>query len=147
MMGMALDFVLSPLWPKDTLDRADLERVANCRDSIYVLADSTIEKHGEDKHSFLVSDLIASAEIAGFGHSCFYSNRHFQDLADTDLSNRQGRCSFTAYLESFLEQHHRVSQSGMRAIHEFLFPVLAKLDARFQAGDGAPLLGCIVFRR
>jgi SAM-dependent methyltransferase len=146
MMGIALDIVLSPLWPKDTLERIDLERITRCRDSIYILADSTIEKHGEDKHSFLITELFAAADAAGFGKCCFYSNGHFHDLVDTDLSDRQGHCSFTAYLDSFLEQHHRVSSSGMQTLREFLFPLLQRIDARFRAGDGVPLFGCMVFR-
>jgi SAM-dependent methyltransferase len=147
MMGMALDIVLSSLWPKDALDPTDLERVTRCRDSIYLLADSTVVKQGEDKHSFLITELIAGADAADFGKSHFYSNRHFYDLADSDLSIAQGHCSFTEYLDSFLEQHHRVSPAGMRSLREFLFPVLLKIDARFRAGDGVPLFGCIAFRR
>jgi SAM-dependent methyltransferase len=147
MMGLALDIVVSPLWPKDALEHTDLERITRCRDSIYLLADSTIEKHGEDKHSFLITELIAGADAAGFSKSYFYSNGHFHDLADSDLSNPQGRCSFTAYLDSFLEQHHRVSPTGMRSVREFLFPLLTRIDARFRAGDGVPLFGCMVFRR
>jgi SAM-dependent methyltransferase len=147
MMGMALDIVLSPLWPKDALEPTDLGRITRCRDSIYLLADSTVEKQGEDKHSFLITELIAGADAAGFSRSHFYSNGHFHDLADSDLSNAQGHCSFTAYLDSFLEQHHRVSPTGMRSLREFLFPLLLRIDARFRAGDGVPLFGCMVFRR
>ena len=147
MMGMALDLVLSPLWPKDSLDRLDLERITRCRDSIYLLANSTIEKQGEDKHSFLITELIASADAAGFAKSSFYSNGHFHDLANTDLSKHRGRCSFTAYLHSFLEQHHLVSAYGMRTLSESLFPLLQRIDARFREGDGVPLFGCMVFRR
>jgi SAM-dependent methyltransferase len=148
MMGMALDIVLSPLWPKDALEHTDLEHITRCRDSIYILADSTIEKHGEDKHSFLISELLAGADAAGFAKSYFYSNGHFHDLADSDLSSRQqGHCSFIEYLDSFLEQHHRVSPTGMRALRKILFPLLLRIDARFRAGDGVPLFSCMVFRR
>jgi SAM-dependent methyltransferase len=147
MMGFALDVVLSPLWPKDTMEGVDVERIGRCRDSIYLLADSTIEKHGEDKHSFLLTELFAVADAAGFGHTCFYSNRHFHDLADTDLSRPHGDCSFIAYLDSFLEQHHGVSDSGMRTLRQSFFPILQRIDARFRAGDGVPLFGCVVFRR
>jgi len=147
MMGMALDIVLSPLWPKDALEPTDLERITRCRDSIYLLADSTVVKQGEDKHSFLITELIAGADAAGFSKSHFYSNGHFHDLADSDLSNAQGHCSFTAYLDSFLEQHHRVSPTGMRSLRELLFPLLLRIDARFRAGDGVPLFGCMVFCR
>jgi SAM-dependent methyltransferase len=147
MMAMALDVVLSPLWPPTLLERADLERIARCRDSIYTLADSTIEKVGEDKHSFLVTELIAGADAAGFAATAFYSNVHFSDLADKDLSQRQFICSFLGYLDSFLEMHHRVSPGGMQALRHHLFPVLQRLDARFRSGDGAALLGCMVFRR
>jgi SAM-dependent methyltransferase len=147
MMGLALDIVLSPLWPIAALDRTDLDRITRCRDSIYLLADSTIEKQGEDKHSFLITELIAGADAAGFGKNSFYSNRHFYDLADSDLSNAHGHCSFIGYLDSFLEQHHRVSPTGMRSLRESLFPLLLRIDARFRAGDGVPLFGCMVFRR
>ncbi len=147
MMGLALDLVLSPLWPTEALDSMDQERITRCRDSIYFLADSTIEKHGEDKHSFLITELIAGADTAGFGKSYFYSNGHFHDLADSDLSRHQGRCSFIEYLDSFLEQHHRVSAAGMQSLRECLFPLLLRIDARFRAGDGVPLFGCMIFRR
>ena len=147
MMGLALDIVLSPFWPKDLLDSADLQRVARCRDSIYLLADSTVEKRGEDKHSFLITELIAGADAAGFARTSFYSNRHFHDLADADLSDHRGTCSFVDYMDSFLEAHHRVSSSGMTKLRELLFPMLQRIDARFRAGDGVPLLGCVVFRR
>jgi Lysine methyltransferase len=105
------------------------------------------EDHGEDKHSFLITELIAGADAAGFGKSYFYSNKHFYDLADSDLSSAQGHCSFIGYLDSFLEHHHRVSPTGMRSLREFLFPLLLRMDARFRAGDGVPLFGCMVFRR
>jgi 2-polyprenyl-3-methyl-5-hydroxy-6-metoxy-1,4-benzoquinol methylase len=147
MMGMALDVVLSPLLPKGSLELADLERITRCRDSIYLLADSTVAKHGEDKHSFLITELIAGADKAGFSKSAFYSNGHFHDLADSDLSNPPRHCSFIAYLDSFLEQHHRVSSAGMESLREFFFPLLLRLDARFRAGDGVPLFGCMAFRR
>jgi ubiquinone/menaquinone biosynthesis C-methylase UbiE len=147
MMGLALDIVLSPLWPKDTLSPTDIECITRCRDSIYFLADSTIEKHGEDKHSFLITELIAGADAAGFVQTCFYSNAHFHDLADTDLSIHRGNCSFIGYLESFLAQHHRVSPAGIEILRGTLFPVLQRTDARFRAGDGVPLFGCVVFRR
>lgn len=53
MMGMALDVVLSPLWPAaHTLVQEDLRRIRMCRDSIYYLSNSNIFKEGEDKHSF-----------------------------------------------------------------------------------------------
>jgi SAM-dependent methyltransferase len=147
MMGMALDVVLSPLLPKDALEIADLERIARCRDSIYLLANSAVVKHGEDKHSFLITELIAGADAAGFSKSHFYSNGHFHDLADSDLSNPPRHCSFIAYLDSFLEQHHRVSSAGMESLRELFFPLLLRLDARFRAGDGVPLFGCMAFRR
>ena len=147
MMAMVLDIVLSPLWPKGLLDQADIERIRRCRDSIYFLADSTIEKEGEDKHSFLVTDLIAGADEAGFVGTAFYSNVHFSDLINQDLSRRQSACSFVDYLDSFLEMHHRVSQPGMQILRQELFPILHRLDSRFRAGDGAALLGCMVFRR
>jgi SAM-dependent methyltransferase len=148
MMGMALDVALSPLWPKDAaLSDDDVMRLQNCRDSIYFLADSHTVKVGEDKHSFLASELAAAADEAGFFRSVFYSNFHFQDLADSDLSKRQGCASFIGYLDSFLEQHHRVSSDGLAKLRTHLFPALKRIDATFIAGDGAPLLGCMVFCR
>jgi len=147
MMAMALDVVLSPLWPQDLLHKADIDRIAGCRDSIYFLADSTIQKEGEDKHSFLVTELMAGGDAARFANMAFYSNVHFSDLMGRDLANRQAACSFVEYFDSFLEMHHRVSSQGMQALREHLFPLLQRIDARFRAGDGAALLGCMVFRR
>ena len=148
MMGMALDVALSPLWPEAAaLDPADTQKLLRCRDSIYFLANSHIVKCGEDKHSFLVHELAAAADTAGFERSIFYANAHFQDLADTDLSQRQGACSFVAYLDSFLEHHHLVSADGMTKLRRHLFPILQHLDRSYIGGDGAPLFGCMVFRR
>ncbi len=146
MMAMVLDVALSPLWPKEAaLTGPDMQRLQNCRDSIYHLADSHIVKTGEDKHSFLASELATAADEAGFARSVFYSNYHFQDLADSDLSRRQGTASFVGYLDSFLEHHHRISADGLGKLRTHLFPTLQRIDATFIAGDGAPLLGCMVF--
>ncbi len=148
MMGLALDVVLSPLWPESAaLSQADNDRLDRCRNSIYFLANSHIAKVGEDKHSFLVSELGTAAGAAGFAASVFYANAHFSDLADTDLSLARGACSFVAYMDSFLEAHHRISADGMAKLRAHLFPVLGKLDRAFIDGDGAPLFGCMVFRR
>ncbi len=148
MMGLALDVVLSPLWPAAAaLSHEDHDRIDRCRDSIYFLANSHIAKVGEDKHSFLVSELATAASTVGFTGSVFYANAHFADLADTDLSLRHGACSIVGYMDSFLEMHHRVSLDGMEKLRTHLFPVLAKLDRAFVDGDGAPLFGCMVFCR
>jgi SAM-dependent methyltransferase len=147
IMGMALDVVLSPLWPKGLLTDADIERITRCRDTIYYMADSTMEKDGEDKHLFLLSDLVAGANAARFDATCFYGNRHFQDLADCDLTKAQSSCSIADYLGSFLEMHHRVTPEGMQAIRQHLFPLLQRIDTRYRAGDGPPLFGCMIFRR
>jgi ubiquinone/menaquinone biosynthesis C-methylase UbiE len=148
MMAMALDVALSELWPKDAmLSSEDAQRLQNCRDSIYFLADTRTVKVGEDKHSFLANELATAADEAGFVRSVFYSNFHFQDLADADLSRRQGTASFVGYLDSFLEQHHRVSADGLAKLRTHLFPALNRIDATFIAGDGAPLLGCMAFCR
>jgi ubiquinone/menaquinone biosynthesis C-methylase UbiE len=145
MMGMVLDFVLSPLWPKNLkLEQADIERICRCRDSIYYLANTSIVKMGEDKHSFLPNELAEGAHDAGFRRSFFYSNLHFQDIADTDPGCRRGRVSFLDYLDSFLEHHHRVSAAGMSRLRESLFPVFERLDQIFRVGDGAALLGSLV---
>ncbi len=146
MMGVALDVALSPLWPPAaSLDPADAQKLQRCRDSIYFLANSRLEKHGEDKHSFLVHELADAADKAGFRRSIFYANAHFQDLADSDLSQHRGACSFVAYLDSFLEQHHLVSADGMTKLRAHLFPILQHLDRSYIDGDGAPLFGCMVF--
>ncbi len=146
MMGMMLDVILSPLWPASIgLEQADIERIRRCRDSIYYLADTSILKIGEDKHSFLSNEVVEGATDAGFRRSFFYSNIHFQDLANADASYRRGRLSFLAYLDSFLEHHHRVSPGGMARLRDSLFPVFDRLDNVFRVGDGAALLGCLVF--
>jgi ubiquinone/menaquinone biosynthesis C-methylase UbiE len=145
MMGMLLDFVLSPLWPESIkLDAEDIERIRRCRDSIYYLADTSIPKIGEDKHSFLPNELMEAASDAAFSRSFFYSNFHFQDLADADPSYRRGRLSLLRYLDSFLEHHHCVSPDGMAKLRESLFPIFDRLDHVFAVGDGAALLGCLV---
>ncbi len=145
MMGMLLDVVVSPLWPETVrLDPADIERIRNCRDSIYYLANTSIPKVGEDKHSFLPSELMQAAADAGFSRSFFYSNFHFQDLAGADPSYRSGRLSLLQYLDSFLEHHHRVSTDGMAKLRQSLFPIFGGMDHVFAVGDGAALLGCLV---
>jgi ubiquinone/menaquinone biosynthesis C-methylase UbiE len=148
IMAMAMDVALSPLWPEAAkLSDEDRNRLDACRNSIYFLSNSHIEKIGEDKHCFMLSDLVAAADAAGFTHTAFHSNVHFQDLPDRDLNNRQGKCSLVGYLESFLRHHHRISEDGMAKLSAHLFPMLHQMDAAYQRGDGPPLLGCMVFRR
>ena len=148
MMGMALDIALSPLWPAEAaLTATDTDKIARCRDSIFYLANSQIPKDGEDKHSFLASELAAAGYAAGFARTIFYSNFHFCDLLNHDLTRHQGKCSFIGYLDSFLEMHHRVSSEGLAKLRAHLFPLLQHLESAFMAGDGAPLLGCMVFCR
>jgi ubiquinone/menaquinone biosynthesis C-methylase UbiE len=146
MMAMALDVALSPLWPVQArLAPEDSNRIQRCRDSIFFLANSHIRKVGEDKHSFLASELAAAGSAAGFAQSHFYSNFHFVDLVDSDFSDRQGRCSLVGYLDSFMEHHHRISPDGLSKLRQHLFPLLQGVDNAFMAGDGAPLLGCMAF--
>ena len=148
MMAMCLDIALSSLWPANAaLSDDDCGRLSRCRDSIYFLANSHITKVGEDKHSFLLSDLTTAAQRAGFGATMFYGNVHFEDLAEADLAASTGSCSFLGYMDSFLEHHHRVSADGMAKLRTHLFPIFQTLDDRFRGGDGAPLLGCMLFRR
>jgi ubiquinone/menaquinone biosynthesis C-methylase UbiE len=148
MMAMALDVVLSPLWPRDAvLGSDDLRRIRNCRDSIYLLANTHVAKDGEDKHSFLACELAAAADEAGFVRSVFYSNFHFQDLADTGLNQRQGRASFVGYLNSFLEHHHGISADGLAKLRAHLYPAMQGIERTFVNGDGVPLLGCMAFCR
>ncbi len=148
MMGMIIDVALSQLWPASLrLSDEDVTRLQRCRDSIYLLANSQIEKIGEDKHSFLAIELAAVADEAGFARTAFYSNAHFQDLVDVDLSQRQRTTSLVEYLGAFLEHHHRISADGMKKLRADLFPVFGRVDTAFRAGDGAPLLGCMVFCR
>jgi hypothetical protein len=144
MMGMALDVVLSPLWTA-RLCPDDIARLKRCRDSIYFLADSTIEKHGEDKHCFLVTELAEAGVAAGFAASTFYSNFHFADLDGADLSNHSAPCSLITYLDSFLEQHHKISKDGLRILREHLYPFLSGVDGLFRKGVGAPIMGSMVF--
>jgi ubiquinone/menaquinone biosynthesis C-methylase UbiE len=145
MMGMVLDFILSPLWPKNIeLELSDIERIRRCRDSIYYLANTSIVKIGEDKHSFLPNELVEGANDVGFCRSFFYSNLHFADLADADPAYRRGRVSFVKYLDSFLEHHHRISPQGMSRFRESLYPILDGLDHVFAVGDGAALLGSLI---
>lgn len=148
MMAMMLDVVLSPIWPRElALTGDDVERIKRCRNSIYHLADTRISKAGEDKHSFLASELAAAADEAGFRRSVLYSNFHFDNLAGSDLGRRQGPCSFLAYLDSFLEMHHGLSPDGLAKLRTHLFPMFGRLDEVFSAGDGVPLVGCMVFCR
>jgi hypothetical protein len=35
----------------------------------------------------------------------------------------------------------------MQTLRKCLFPILQRVDARFRAGDGVPLFGCMVFHR
>jgi ubiquinone/menaquinone biosynthesis C-methylase UbiE len=148
MMGVAIDIALSPLWPKDaTLSEEDLAKLRGCRDSIYFLSNSHIEKRGEDKHCFELSEMIAASDEAGFAGTAFHSNEHFNSLVEADLANRQGRCSLVGYLSSFLRNHHRISDDGIAKLTTHLFPILQNLDASYIRGDGPPLLGCMVFRR
>jgi ubiquinone/menaquinone biosynthesis C-methylase UbiE len=148
MMGMMLDMVLGPLWPRElALKRDDAERIRRCRDSIYHLADTHIPKDGEDKHNFLASELAAAADEAGFRRTVFYSNFHFDNLAGKDLARRRGTCSFLGYLGSFLEMHHGVSADGLAKLRTHLFPMFGRLEELFSGGDGAPLVGCMVFCR
>ncbi|QOR55300.1 MAG: type 12 methyltransferase [Phage 67_12] len=146
MMGMIIDVALATAWsPAQSIPDADRVRLATCRDSIYFLANSHIEKVGEDKHSFLATELAAVADEAGFMRTAFYSNAHFQDLSDSDLSQRQRSSSLLEYLDAFLEHHHRVSPDGMAKLRASVFPMFKRVDATFRAGDGVPLLGCGVF--
>jgi hypothetical protein len=146
MMAMALDFVLSPPWPRGLPVQDDVDLIERCRDSIYYLADSTIAKDGEDKHSFLITELIAEAHAAGFSGTFVRGNAHFSDLVDAHLAARGGICGFVGYLDSFMEHHYRVFLPGMNALRRHFFPILHRLDARFRSGDGAALLASIRVR-
>jgi hypothetical protein len=46
-----------------------------------------------------------------------------------------------------LEQNHFANLSGMQMLREFPFPLPQRVNARFRAGDSAPLSGCMVLRR
>ena len=93
------------------------------------------------------SELAAAADEAGFQRTVFYSNFHFDNLAGKDLANRRGNCSFLRYLDSFLDMHHGVSADGLAKLRTHLFPMFGRLEELFSGGDGAPLLGCMVFCR
>jgi hypothetical protein len=148
IMAMAIDIALSPLWPAEhALSPEDAARLDACRGSIYYLANSAIEKVGEDKHDFLATELTAVVGDAGFSRVNFHSNVHSENLVGVDLVAQCGRCSMVAYLDSFLRDHHRISPDGMLKLKTHLFPLLARLDETFLHGDGPPLMGCMVFRK
>jgi len=77
-MGIALDIILSSLWPH-TIPDNDAIRLRNCRASIYEMSDSTLEKLGEDKHTFSALELIRTGFDANFKNVQFYQNQHFED--------------------------------------------------------------------
>ena len=147
-MAMALDIALSPLWPASSaFSPEDFTKIEACRNSIYFLANSHIEKEGEDKHNFLATSLAGAAADAGFERSYLFSNVHFADLPDGDLAAHEGVCSIVRYLESFMRQHHRVSPDGMEKLSAHLFPLMRQMDETYCRGDGPPLFGCMAFRR
>ena len=148
MMAMILDVALDAEGAcAGRFADEDARKLAACRDSIYFLADSTIEKVGEDKHSFLVSEMIDAGTRAGFAEARCYANRHFGDLLDADLGAPRSSVSLLRYLDSFLEHHHRLSADALTAMRERVYPLFARLDARFVSGDGAALLGCFVMTK
>ena len=147
LMALALDVTLSNIWPEaSTLSQADRGKVERCRDSIYFLADSTAEKAGEDKHNFLVDDVVSAASEAGFAESVFYANAHFADLP-VNLQPRRTTCSLTGYLEAFLHFHHLVSDAGLEQIFTIIRPLLQRMDATFMRGDGPAMLASVGLRR
>lgn len=147
MMAMAIDVVLSDLWPKSlAISASDRGKLDRCRESIYFLADSAARKDGEDKHNFLVDDVVSAAAAAGFAESVFYANAHFADLPPT-LSPRRLPCSLTGYLEAFLRHHHLVSDEGLERIFTAIRPLMRRVDAAFMRGDGPTMLASVGLRR
>ncbi len=146
MMGMALDFdLLSPLWPRGLLDQADMDRISHCRESIYHLADSTIDKPGEDKHSFLVTELIAGADAAGFVGTALTATGIFRIwLMRTYPASEFARSWTNRTVFGNASARHSVWNADASSAS---FSLSCNASTRFRAGDGAPLLSCIVFRR
>jgi len=141
-MGIALDIMLSSLWPHP-IPENDAIRLRNCRASIYEMADSTLEKLGEDKHTFSVLDLIRTGFDANFENIQFYQNQHFEDLSQGEL-NERCTSSLVSYFSSFLKFHHNISSETLATLESSLYPITSNIEALFKKGEGLPIMGSIV---
>jgi ubiquinone/menaquinone biosynthesis C-methylase UbiE len=127
----------------------DAQKIRCIRDSIVFLTDTTIEKlHGEDKHCFLIDDLVEAAAEAGFARSTFYGNVHFCDFVDrAPEENLHRPSSLLFYFVNFLRNHHNVSEAGIASISTHVFPLFQSIERAYARGDGPALHVVATFRR
>jgi SAM-dependent methyltransferase len=144
LMNMAMEIALSAEWAKD-LGIEDREKIRRCCDSTYFLSDTSAEKTGEDKHNFVVDDVVASSAAAGFGNCIVHRNAHFDAFGPNAPIQLSMPCSFTGYLLAFLGVHHRVSEAGLSVLSNHLTPQLQPLERLFLQGDGPAILASVVF--
>ena len=143
-MGIALDIILSAFWPHP-IPESDAIRLRNCRASIYEMADATLEKVGEDKHTFSVSELMRTGFDAGFREIQIYQNQHFEDLSEGEFQEKRS-CSLFSYFMSFLKHHHHISPETLATLETSLYPITSNIEALFLKGEGLPIMGSMVFR-
>lgn len=143
LMNMALEIALSAGWAGELSDD-DVARMKRCRDGTYFLSDTSIEKVGEDKHTFLIDEIAAAADAAGFARHAFHRNAHFENFGHQEELRLNTPCTFAGYLLAFLGIHHGVSEAGLGVLRRRLEPVLAPLERLFLQGDGPALLACVV---
>jgi predicted O-methyltransferase YrrM len=146
LMNMAMEIALAADWA-DQLSEDDGVKIRRCRDGAYLLADSAVEKAGEDKHLFLVDEIAAASDRAGFARHVFHRNSHFYNFAHGEPIEPSMKCTFCGYLLSFLDIHHRVSKAGLDVLTRRLTPVLAPVERLFLQGDGPALTACVAFLR
>lgn len=143
LMNMAMEIALSAAWVGELTDD-DVTRITRCRDANYFLSDTTIEKVGEDKHTFLIDDVAAASDAAGFSRHAFHRNAHFENFGHQPEVRLNTPCTFAGYLLSYLGIHHGVSTPGLEVLKVRLAPVLQPLERLFLQGDGPALLACVV---
>lgn len=146
LMNLAMETALAAAWAGE-LSEDDRAKIRACRDSNYQLADSKLEKLGEDKHHFLIDEIAQASDQAGFARHAFHRNAHFDAFAHGQPIERVAACSLTEYLLSFLGVHHRVSDAGVALLRERLAPLLKPLDRLYLQGDGPALMACVAFVR
>jgi ubiquinone/menaquinone biosynthesis C-methylase UbiE len=144
LMNMAMEVALAAAW-RGQLSQSDITKIESCRNSTYVLSDSTLEKRGEDKHNFLVDEMHEAGEKAGFSGVFTHRNASFEFFNGKDAFGQKVSCSLNGYLFSYLKDHHRVSGAGMDVLKRQLAPILQPLDHIFRQGDGPAFLASVVF--
>jgi ubiquinone/menaquinone biosynthesis C-methylase UbiE len=143
LMNMALEIVLAAEWAGE-MCADDLARITRCRDATYFLSDTTLEKIGEDKHTFLIDDMAAACDAAGFVRHVFHRNAHFENFGHQEELRLNTPCTFAGYLLAFLGIHHRVSEPGLEVLRRRLAPILQPIERLFVQGDGPALLASVV---